>query len=506
MTPAPLRSLSAPRRLAAASALLAALLATHAAAGNLAPPRAAATSQTTLAARIDSILSRPALRQAHWGVLVSDAATGRVLYARDAERHFIPASNLKLVVSATAAHHLPPDFRFRTTVYGTGAVSGGVLQGDLVLYGRGDPMISDRYFPSRTAVWEALADSLRARGIRRVAGAVVADESFFDADRVRGDWESYDTRWWYGAPVSALGFNDNSIDFRVAPGVTPGARAVITWEPRSSYVSLENTATTGAAGSGNTLDFERTRGNGVRAYGAFPAGAAPRTEHFAVADPAEYTGTVFRETLERRGIEVANDSVRVVSDPARSPARGAAVLAEHQSPALDKAIGPILLNSQNWFAEQLLKAVGRHVAGEGSWDAGLRVEREFLAGVVGIDTADVVLRDASGLSAGNLVTPRALVRLLDYVRRTPRQAVVRDALPVSGGRGSLQARFTDLPGRVRAKTGYIGNVDSLAGYLTRADGGEVTFAIISNASGQPSSRMKAGIDDIVRAVAADRGR
>jgi D-alanyl-D-alanine carboxypeptidase/D-alanyl-D-alanine-endopeptidase (penicillin-binding protein 4) len=205
-------------------------------------------------------------------------------------------------------------------------------------------------------------------------------------------------------------------------------------------------------------------------------------------------------------VDVANDVVRVVSDPARSPTRGAAVLAEHQSPPLDRAIGPILMNSQNWFAEQLLKALGRQVAGEGSWAAGLRVEREFLTRVAGIDSADVVLRDASGLSAGNLVTPRALVQLLEYVRRTPRQALVRDALPVSGGKGSLQARFTDMPGRVRAKTGYIGNVDSLAGYLTRADGSEVTFAIIANASGQPSSRMKAGIDDVVRAVAAHRGR
>lgn len=499
-----MRALTAPRRLVAAAAFAVALLAPHRAAGNLAPARPAATSQSALAARIDSILQRPALRQAHWGVMVREAATGRVLYARQAERHFIPASNLKLVVTATAAHHLPAGFRFRTTVYGTGPVQDGTLRGDLVLFGRGDPMISDRYFPSRTAVWEALADTLRARGIRRVAGAVVADESWFDADHVRGDWEAYDTRWWYGAPVSALGFNDNSIDFRIEPGAM-GAAPRITWEPQSAFVTLENTATTGVAGGPATLDFERTgRGNGVRAYGVFPAGSAAQTEHFAVGDAAAFTGTVFRETLERRGIEVADDSVRVVSDPARSPSRGGAVLAEHVSPPLAQVIGPILLNSQNWFAEQLLKTVGREIGGEGSWDAGIRVEREFLTRVVGIDSADVVLRDGSGLAAGNLVTPRALVQLLDYVRRTPGQAVVRASLPVSGARGSLQARFTDLPGRVRAKTGYIGNVDSLSGFVTRADGSEVIVSIIANASGQPSSRMKAGIDDIVRAVAAGR--
>jgi D-alanyl-D-alanine carboxypeptidase/D-alanyl-D-alanine-endopeptidase (penicillin-binding protein 4) len=181
-------------------------------------------------------------------------------------------------------------------------------------------------------------------------------------------------------------------------------------------------------------------------------------------------------------------------------------LAEHLSEPLPKVIGPILLNSQNWFAEQLVKTLGKEVRGEGSWEAGLAVEREFLTRVVGIDSTDFELRDASGLSAGNLVTPRALVKLLDYVHRTPRQAVVRRSLPVSGGDGSLRARFTDLPGRVAAKTGYIGNVDSLSGFVRMANGREAIFAIIANKSGQPSARMKAGIDDLVRAVAASGGR
>jgi D-alanyl-D-alanine carboxypeptidase/D-alanyl-D-alanine-endopeptidase (penicillin-binding protein 4) len=488
----------------AAAVLVAAPAAALPTPGNLAPARGAATSQAALAARIDSILDRPGLRQARWGVLVQDAATGRTLYARQAERRFVPASTLKLVVAAAAAHHLPADFRWRTTVYGTGPVRDGTLRGDLVLFGRGDPMISNRYFPTREAVWEALADSLRARGVRRVAGGVVADASYWDADAVRPDWDAYDRLWWYGAPVGALGFNDNSVDFRVEPGA---GRPRITWEPRSSFVSLSNDATMGPAGSRSTFDFERAaRRHGVRARGVLPAGAGAKTEHFAVDDPAAYAGTTFREALERRGIQVANDEVRVVADPARSPARGAAALAEHRSPPLAQAIGPILLNSQNWFAEQVLKTLGRERAGAGSWEAGVRLEREFLEQVVGIDPADFVLRDGSGLSAQNRVTPRALVRLLDHVRRTPAQAAVRDALPVSGRAGSLRARFPGLPGRVRAKTGYIGGVDSLAGFATRADGSEVIFAIVANETQQPSSVIKAGIDDVVRAIAADAGR
>jgi D-alanyl-D-alanine carboxypeptidase/D-alanyl-D-alanine-endopeptidase (penicillin-binding protein 4) len=469
---------------------------------NLAPARAsgATAAAASLRGRIDAVLARPALSRADWGIEVRDAASGSLLYARSADRLFIPASNLKLIVTTTAAHHLAPSYRYRTTVYGTGPVRGGVLEGDLVLYGRGDPLIGNRYGP-RTAAWEELADSLLARGIRRVSGGVVADDSYFEAEHLRPDWEAYDLRWWYAAPVGALGFNDNSVEVHVAPGEV-GQRARVTWEPQSDYVSLENRTVTVSAGRASTVDLERAGPRGIRAYGQVPAGAGASTEFFAVASGAEFAGVTFRETLERRGIAVGRAEVRVVSDPAQSPAAGAAVLAEHLSDPLPRVIAPILLNSQNWIAETLLKTVGREVRGEGSWSAGIAAERDFLTRVVGVDSADVELRDGSGLSSGNLVTPRALVRLLGYVHRTPAMRVVRDNLPVSGREGSLRSRFGDLPGRVAAKTGYIGNVDSLSGFVTMASGRTAVFSIIANKSGQPSARMKAAIDDIVRAVAA----
>lgn len=470
--------------------------------------RAADPGASALARRIDAVIQRAPFDRAQWGIEVWDPATGQPLYAHDADRHFIPASNLKLVVSATAAHLLDPEYRYRTTVYGTGPVREGVLQGDVVLYGRGDPTLSGRYYGGRqTAVLDELADSLAARGVRRVAGSVVADESWFEPAATRDDWEKYDLLWWYGAPVGALGFNDNSIDFRVLPGARVGEPARITAAPQSAFYRFENRTRTVAAGRPQTLDFDRVPGtNRVFAYGEIPLGADLRTEAFAVVEPARVAGTVFREALERRGIRVGGAEVRVVSDSTQSPARGAAVLAEHLSPPLPQVIGPILGNSQNWFAEQLLKTVGREVRGEGSWDAGLAAEREFLTRTVGIDSAAFVLRDGSGLSAGNLVTPDALVKLLAFVRTSPRGALVRQAMPVSGRQGSLKNRLTDLPGRVVAKTGYIGNVDSLSGYVTLADGREVVFSVIANASGLPSSRMKGAIDEIVRAVAQYGGR
>jgi len=459
--------------------------------------------------RIDRVVERAPYDRAHWGIYVLDPLTGSELYARNAGKLFIPASNLKLVVAGAAAHYLPDDYRIRTTLLATGPVQDGVLEGDLVVYGRGDPTISGRFFDDRmTAVWESLADSLAARGVTRVAGAVVADESWLDTLHVHPDWESYDLLWWYAAPVGALGFNDNSIDFRIRPAESLGRPAQISWQPESDAVVLLNRTRTVASG-GRTLDFARVGASDtVLAYGEVPLDARPWTEYFAVRDPASYAATVLRETLERRGIAVADDRARVlrsvdesVLSRAGQPVGGATVLAEWRSPPLRDLVGPILLNSQNWFAEQMLKVIGRERGQSGSWDEGLRLERKYLTDVVGIPDSDFRLRDASGLSAGNLITPRALAKLLVHVRSDP---VVADAMPVSAAeRGSLRYRFTDLPGRVRAKTGGIRNVDSLSGFV-RTDGGrELVFVVIANGTAFPDAR--AAIDDVVRAIAAEEG-
>jgi D-alanyl-D-alanine carboxypeptidase/D-alanyl-D-alanine-endopeptidase (penicillin-binding protein 4) len=496
------------RRLGTALLALAAALPLHAQttrAGNVAASTASVTSATAsaLAARIDGVLARPAVAGVTWGIEVRDPATGTVLYARDAARPLIPASNLKLIVAAAAAHHLPADYRFRTSVYAAGPVRDGVLEGDLVLYGRGDPMISARYFQRHTAVWEMLADSLRARGILQVRGGVVADESWFDREQVREDWDAEDRLWWYAAPVNALGFNDNVVDVRILPGASAGAPARITASPASAFYRLENATRTVAAGGRHTLDLERGAGpGGIRAVGQIARGTGADVEYFAVDDPARWAGTTFRETLEARGIVIDRAGVRVVSDPAASTVSAdAQPLVEWRSPPLPQAVGPVLLKSQNWFAELLVKTMGREVSGRGSWEAGLALERDFLTRVVGIDSADFVLRDGSGLSAGNRVTPRALARLLDYVRRTPGQSVVRANLPVSGAEnGSLSSRLTDLRGRVAAKTGYIGGVSSLSGFVTAADGRELIFVVLANGPGDRGAIVRA-IDDVVREIA-----
>lgn len=466
--------------------------------------------QTELPAPIARIIERAPADRAHWGIEVADAATGAVLIAHNADLLFIPASNTKLVIATAAAHYLDADFRYVTTLESAGDIVNGVLRGDLIVRGTGDPTISSRYADDVLSIWEALADSLKARGIRSIDGAVIADESHWDSDYVRPDWEVYDLLWWYAAPVSALGFNDNSIDFTVAPGA-PGAAAAITAMPQTDYFAFVNRTVTGPAGSATTLDFTRIAGTDtIVAYGSIAADAARRTEYFAVDDPARYAGTVFREVLERKGIDVAAGTVRVIRGesefaPRLSVPGGSArtVLVEHRSVPLPQLIAPILQTSQNWFAEQLLKTIGREVGGAGSWSRGLDLERRFLIDVVGIDSTSFRLRDASGLSSGNLLTPHALASILVHMRREPRLAPALEAMPVSGARtGSLRNRFEDLDGRVVAKTGSINNVDSLSGFLTTNGGRRLVFAIVANNTGQSSASMRRIIDDVVRSIAA----
>ncbi|NJD10128.1 MAG: D-alanyl-D-alanine carboxypeptidase/D-alanyl-D-alanine-endopeptidase [Gemmatimonadetes bacterium] len=471
----------------------------------LAGPPAGAFAQATLDSSalgraIAAVTDAGALARAHWGIAVQDVASGDVIHARNAEQLFVPASNLKLVVAATAAHHLDPAYRYVTSFLADGEVRGGRLHGALVVRGSGDPTISGRYEPDRLAIFTGWADSLRAHGVRRIDRGLVADVGAWPAESQHGDWQKYDLNWWYAAPTGPLGFNDDCVDFRVAPGAAEGAPADITAQPESRAFTFANRTRTVAPGQSHTLDFERVPGtDSIYAFGDIPLGTAARTESFAVRDPAFYTATVLAETLVRAGIRVDARAVRQT----REPVAGALPLFEYRSPPLPQVLGPILQNSQNWYAEQLLRTLGKEVQGEGSWAAGLAVEAAFLHDVVGIDTLAFRLRDASGLSTGNLVTPAALASLLRYIAATPGQQAVRDALPVGGGQtGSLRSRFTDLPGRVRAKTGSVRNVASLSGLVRTGSGRELAFSIIVNGTGLPAGQVTTAIDRVVRLLAA----
>jgi D-alanyl-D-alanine carboxypeptidase/D-alanyl-D-alanine-endopeptidase (penicillin-binding protein 4) len=465
----------------------------------------------SLERRLTRLLDAPPFNRATWNVFVQDDR-GRVLFNRNGDRFSVPASNTKLVVSAAAAVLLPADYRVRTSVFANGTVSEGVLHGDLVLYGRGDPTWSARCFGIDTlaagacdSTWtavDAIADSLRAKGLRRITGRIVGDGSYFEPQIVHWNWGSFDLNWWYAAPVSGLGFHDNSVDFQITPGAALDQPPKITWNPDLGMIGFENRARTGPPDSGSTIGdnfFRRPGTLDIWAEGTAALGRSPWIESFALPDPNLYAARALATALQRKGISIEGGAASTTDSIAFRAVRLSTPLAEYLGRPLPDIIFPILNTSQNWFAEMLLKILGREIEGEGSWEKGLEVEKRFLIDSVKIDSTAFALDDGSGLSAGNLVTPHAFVQLLDYMYRHPKKAPFIAALPHAQQPGSLLRRFagTPLEGRVMAKTGSIYRVNSLSGYIERADGRRITFSIQANGHSVPGRQMLAQIDSLV---------
>ena len=465
----------------------------------------------SLAKRLDARLDRPPFDKQLWGVALADE-NGRLLYGRNEKRLFIPASTTKLVVSAVASALLPPEWRVKTSVYG-GPVVGGVLHGDLVLYGRGDPTMDRRcYGTDSTAAHmcdtdpfarlRQLADSLRSKGVQLIAGDVVGDGSYFEPTSIHPQWEQFDLNWWYAAPVSGLGFNDNSVDFTWAPGPAPGAPAVISMSPDLGDIAFENRTVTVPPGGVSDIGdrFFRVPGTlQIWAEGTVALDNPLRTEYFALPDPNLYAARALRQALAGAGISVAGSTRSTTDSTLYANLRATEPLAEVSSRPLRDWIFPILNTSQNLFAEMLLKQLGRQFGRGGSWPEGLQVERRFLIDSVRVDSTQISLSDGSGLSSTNLISPVAFTQILRYIRHHPRYSTFAAGLPRAGSTGSLRNRFvgTPLAGRVRGKSGYISRVNTLSGYIELDRGRFLTFSVQANHHAQPSRAILAVIDSVV---------
>ena len=476
------------------------------------PPKPRTTPlRGPLERRLAQLIDQPPFDRANWGIYAVDDR-GRVLYQRNPDRFYVPASNTKLVVTAAATVLLPADYRVRTSVYANGTVQNGVLQGDLVLYGRGDPTWSERCFgvdtlaagacDSAFTAIDAIAESIRARRIRRVTGRLVGDGSYFEPTLVHPAWNAFDLNWWYAAPVSGLGFHDNSVDFHIAPADSVDRPPVITWSPDVGLFTFENRARTVPADSGTTIgdNFFRRPGTwDIWAEGTVALGRKPWIESFALPDPNLYAARALAAALRRKGVSIEGGAASTTDSLAYRAARSQPALAEFRGRPVGDMVFPILNTSQNWFAEMLLKILGRELKGEGSWEAGLGVERRFLMDSARVDSTAFALEDGSGLAAGNLVTPRAFVQILAFLRRHPKRAPFLAGMPRSGQPGSLLKRFvgTTLEGRVVAKTGSIDRVNSLSGYIERADGRTITFSVQADTHAVPYQQMLAQIDSVV---------
>ncbi len=428
-----------------------------------------ARDERALASNLNRIFHAPAMAQGVWGVEVKSLDSGKRLYALNPQTLMMPASNMKIVTLSVAAETLGWDFRFKTRLETTARIANGVLEGDLFIVGGGDPTINGR--GSRAdAVLDEWAAALKADGITRIDGNIVADGSAFGANGLGQGWSWDDLQYAYAAPASALEFNENTAPLTIIPGARPGDQAKLELPPDTG-LGLVHHVVTGAAGSATTIDFERLpNGKWLDVTGSIAADAPPAAREVAVSNPSRYFARMTLNGLSARGITVAglplDRTDRTVLDPA--PRR---VLIESLSPTLRDVAKTMMKVSQNLYAETLLRTVGKEKAHEvlASWN---------------IPDRTYVQADGSGLSRYDYVTADMIVTILERMFKDPRHHdAFTAALPIAGTDGTISSRLksTRAEGNALAKTGSIANVRALSGYVRTRDGETLAFSILANA-------------------------
>jgi serine-type D-Ala-D-Ala carboxypeptidase/endopeptidase (penicillin-binding protein 4) len=419
-----------------------------------------------------------------WGVDVRSLDSGERLYSLNAGKLMMPASNMKILTVAAGAEVLGWDYRFTTSLETAGTIANGVLRGDLFVRSNGDPSINAREGRA-DAVLDEWTRGLQAVGITSVEGRIIGDDQAFDDDGLGAGWAWDYLQYGYAAPVGALEFNENVAALTIAPGAAAGDPVFLRLTPGSGLAML-NRASTGPAGSDDTLDYRRHLDRAtLEVTGSRPAGATETTRTVAVVNPTVFFAQAVKDGLAARGIAVSGEAADLDDVAASLQAQGPLerrVLVSTASPPLRDIATVLMKVSHNLYAETLLKAMGAARGGLGTAEGGRRAARTaFDAWSIPADS--YVMYDGSGLSRYNYLTPETVTSVLAHMYRDPRhrEAFV-STLPVAGRDGSLAARMkrTRAEGNAAAKTGSIANVRSLSGYVRSRDGEMLVFSILSN--------------------------
>ena len=474
----------------------------------------AAAGQGRAGARIAAFLdASPVARTSFWGVRIVSLEQNRVLFERNANRLFVPASNAKLFTTALALARLGPDYRFQTRVLADRTPGDDGAVESLRLVGGGDPNLSGRAIPYRRdapagdplAAIEDLAAQVAARGVSSVSADIVGDDTAYVWQPYAEGWSIDDPVWDYGAPVSALGINDNTVSLTVLPGSYRSDPARIVLTPPVEYYEIDNGVRT-TAGERRIMIARLPGERQLRIWGTLPLNDPGETEGLGIEDPALHAACAFRDALARRGIAFRGEARAIhlypnqVADlnngPAPEPEPGVE-LARRDSAPLVEDLRITDKVSQNLHAEMALRAVAKARRHVGSREAGIAEEQAFLT-EVGIDRASYTFADGSGLSRLDLVTPAAVVRLLEYMHHSAAGDAWISLLPVAGLDGTLHARFagTAAAGRILAKTGTLSHVAALSGYARRGNGQMLAFSILVNNYTGPAADLRTAIDHV----------
>lgn len=454
---------------------------------------------------IDSIVSAPMWRNARLGILVVDPEAGDTLVSHDADRLFMPASNQKLLTGAIATTLLGPEFRWRTPVLLHGTQRGSTWYGDVLVQGSGDPSISDALRGGRAqSAFDGAVEALRARGIRRISGRVRPVGDALPGLTTGYGWAYDDFDAAYSAAIDELTFNEGELYVTVKSGRTVGAPVVVRTMPTVRYPMVRVEAVTrdsvfapGTPRPPRVAAAYDSVGHALVISGTLARGDSAS---FTVAyrHPADAFVAAFTETLAAANITVTNRTV-VKRDTA---ARAIDTLFVITSPPFAEVLKRMEKPSQNQMAELFFRTVALQRTGSGSADSAQAVGARTLASW-GITAADASYRDGSGLSRHDYVSPRAIVTVLDVMRRSPHYELFRDALPIAGVDGTIRSRMRGTPaaGNVRAKTGTLDKARALSGYVTTADGRTLLFSMLANNFTVPNREVER-VQDLLASMLA----
>ncbi|MBZ0199166.1 MAG: D-alanyl-D-alanine carboxypeptidase/D-alanyl-D-alanine-endopeptidase [Ignavibacteriaceae bacterium] len=460
-------------------------------------PRFSYSTLAELRAQLEDIFNDPNFSNAEWGVFIQSLETGEYFYKKNEDKLLMPASNLKLFTTAAGLILLGSEYKFKTNIYSRGSIDGSILRGDLIVQGRGDPTISGRFYKDdMLKVFNIWIDSLLEIGIDEIDGNLIGDDTEFDDLGLGAGWSwDYESNW-FAAQSSAISFNDNCIDI-VLKANKKTKQPLISFMPETKYAVIINKVNVVSGDSATNIDAYRERGtNVITVFGSINLKDSIKI-FVTVNNPTQYAMVVLQEVLNERGIKVTGYPIDIDNMTKPLDYKKLAKLFTHYSVPLKEIVKVINKNSQNFFAEQLLKTIGLEKEGFGTIENGVTAA-DVVFEEMGINPDRMMMVDGSGLSRLNLVTPRQIVTLLNHMYKSDVFIPFYNTLPIAGIDGTIGTRMkgTRAENNVRGKTGYLGSARSLSGYVFTGDGELLSFSVIANNFNVPY-KLVDNIQDLV---------
>lgn len=457
------------------------------------------TGKGMLTEKIDSVFNDEMFANAFWGAKIISLSDSSVLYSRNENKLFMPASNEKILTTSTGLKVLGADFRYVSELKYSGVIKDSVLEGNLYLYSNGDPTLYTRFFDSPLHLFNYYTEALLSVGIKKINGNIIGDDSAFEDDHLGYGWAYDGLSVWYSAPFGPLQLNENYVDIKVIAGNNAGDSVTLDPNIKSKYFNIMNNLSTADS---VTEYFDYNRGvneNKIVFSGEVKTGRKPFEVSPSIYNPTMFYSTVFKETVERAGISVEGDVLEIKDVPVPEKQK---LLYIYESPALSEIATGLMKRSQNLYAETLARTISWYKTGKGLMYRTRQILSDTLA-AFGVEPGSYRYMDGSGLSRYNYVAPSHIVKILTGMYNSELKDLWLDVMPIAGVDGTLRNRMKNTPAEnnVRAKTGTISNVRGLSGYVTDKNGEVYAFSFLVNSHTRSSADTEIITDKVLEYIA-----